>query len=195
MSDTRVRQERHRSDTGVTLDDTGVTPVWHESDTGATQERHRSDSGHKSNTRVTQEPHRPRGGPHRWRPRAGPVWERRSTLATPRPLPRPPRLRPVVTPSPHICNTTGPPRLRPVVTPSPHICNTTGPPCLRPVRGAVARAEVLHHAVDARDVVVGGAYEGEEALHWVLPHHARAREVRADVVEAGIPGAEAGVEL
>jgi len=44
-------------------------------------------------------------------------------------------------------------------------------------RGMKPRAEVatqsLHHAVDAGDVVVAATDELEEALHRVLPQHAR----------------------
>lgn len=39
--------------------------------------------------------------------------------------------------------------------------------------GAIRAAEALYHAVDARDVVVGAAHELEQALHRVLPQHAR----------------------
>jgi len=37
--------------------------------------------------------------------------------------------------------------------------------------GAVFRAQTLHHAVDARDVVVGAADELEQTLRGVLPEH------------------------
>ena len=36
---------------------------------------------------------------------------------------------------------------------------------------AIGRAQALHHAMDAGDVVVGAADKLEEALHRVLPQH------------------------
>lgn len=36
---------------------------------------------------------------------------------------------------------------------------------------AIHAAQALHHAVDAGDVVVGGAHKLEQTLHRVLPQH------------------------